>query len=140
MNANRAKKTGIELPTLLSTLWIFLSLNYILCDVLSNMEMEALNGLLIGNIGGIELTQGFILIAGISLEIPFLMVVLSRILPFKSNRMMNMIVPVLMIVYQLGSFAVGTDATLHYMFFSAVEILANLVILGLAIKWKPASL
>ena len=32
------------MPVLLSKLWMFLSLNYIFCDVLSNMEMAVLKG------------------------------------------------------------------------------------------------
>src|SRR5665647_420199 len=124
------------MPVLLSKLWVFLSLNYILCDLLSNMEMAVLKGLLAGNIAGIEMTQGFLLMAGISLEIPFLMVLLSTVLPFKANRMTNIAAAILMLVYQLGSFMVGSEATLHYMFFSGVEILGNAVILVLAVRWK----
>jgi len=124
------------IPVLLSKLWVFLSLNYILCDVLSNMEMAVLKGLFEGNIAGIEMTQGFLLIAGISLEIPFLMILLSTVLPYKANRITNIAAAILMIVYQLGSFMVGSEITLHYMFFSGVEILGNAVILVLALRWK----
>ena len=74
------------IPMLISKLWVFLSLNYILCDVLSNMEMAVLRGLFEGNIAGIEMTQGFLLIAGLSLEIPFIMVLLSAVLPYQANR------------------------------------------------------
>ncbi len=123
-------------PMLLSKLWVFLSLNYILCDLISNMEMSALRGLLDGKIAGIPMTQEFLLFAGISLEIPFLMVVLSAVLPYKVNRIINIGVGILMIIYQLGSFFVGSDATLHYMFFSGVEIIGNIVIVILAFRWK----
>lgn len=126
----------IQLPMLLSKLWIFLSLNYILSDLLSNMEMSVIRGLLEGNIGGIPMTQGFLLLAGISLEIPFIMVVLSVVLPYKMNRRINIGAATLMIIYQLASFFIGSDTTLHYIFFSAVEILGNFLILVLAIKWK----
>lgn len=126
----------IQVPLLLSYLWVFLSLNYILCDLLSNMEMAVLRGLFDGNIAGIPMTQGFLLLAGISLEIPFLMVVLSVVLPYKANRRINIGAAILMIMYQLTSFSVGSDITLHYLFFSVMEILGNIVILVLAVKWK----
>ena len=126
----------IQLPMLLSKLWIFLSLNYILSDLLSNMEMSVIRGLLEGNIGGIPMTQGFLLLAGISLEIPFIMVVLSVVLPYKMNRRINIGAATLMIIYQLASFFIGSDTTLHYIFFSAVEILGNFLILVLAVRWK----
>ena len=82
------------------------------------------------------MTQEFLLFAGISLEIPFLMVVLSVIVPYKANRIMNIGVGILMIIYQFGSFFMGSDATLHYIFFSGVEIIGNVVIVILAFRWK----
>ncbi len=121
---------------LLSKLWVFLSLNYIFCDVLSNMEMSVLQMLLKGNVGGIPMTEGMLLFAGISLEIPFLMVILTTVLPYKANRITNMSAAFLMIIYQFGSFFFGSDVTLHYTFFSAVEILGNLAVLILALRWK----
>ena len=130
------EKQSERMSMLLSKLWVFLSLNYILCDLLSNMEMSVIRGLFEGNIAGILMTEGFLLLAGISLEIPILMVVLSTILPYKANRIMNIGAGVLMIIYQLGSFFAGSDVTLHYMFFSAVEILGNAAIIVLALRWK----
>jgi len=130
------EKRNDRLPGLLSKLWVFLSLNYILCDLLSNMEMAVIRGLFEGNIAGVPMTQGFLLLAGISLEIPILMLVLSAILPYKANRIMNICAGTLMIIYQLGSFFVGSDITLHYMFFSIVEILGNASIIVLALRWK----
>lgn len=124
--------------TLISKLWVFLSLNYIFCDVISNMEMSVLQMLIKGNVGGVPMTEGMLLFAGISLEIPFLMVVLSVILPYKVNRITMMAAAILMIFYQLGSFFFGSDVTLHYMFFSAVEIIGNIAILVLALRWKQS--
>lgn len=126
----------IQMPMLLTKLWVFLSLNYILCDLLSNMEMAVIRGLFDGNIAGIPMTQGFLLLAGISLEIPFLMVVLSAVLPYMANRRINIGAAILMIMYQLTSFFVGSDITLHYIFFSVMEILGNILILVLAVRWK----
>ena len=132
------EKLSGKLPMLLSKLWVFLSLNYILSDLLSNMESSVLRGLLEGNIAGIPMTEGFLLLAGLSLEIPFLMVVLSVILPYKTNRIVNIGAAILMILYQAASFFVGSAITLNYIFFSAVEILGNIVILLLAVRWKRA--
>ena len=126
----------IQVPMLISRLWVFLSLNYILCDLLTMMDKAVIRGLFEGNIGGIPLTQGFVLFAGISLEIPFLMVVLSAVLTYKVNRRINIGAAILMVMYQLASFLVGSDITLHYIFFSVMEILGNIVILVLAVKWK----
>lgn len=138
MKSKNVLLTNLQDPMsmLMSKIWVFLSLNYILCDLLSNMEMSVLQMLLEGNIGGVAMTEGMLLFAGISLEIPFLMIILATILPYKTNRITNMIAALLMILYQLTSFLFGSDITLHYMFFSLVEILGNMVILVLAFRWK----
>ena len=121
--------------SMLSTLWVFLSVNYLFCDILSGMEQASVAGYLAGSLNGIEVTQSFLLAAGISLEIPFLMIVLSRVLGFRANKAANIAAASLMIVYQAGSFFVGSSS-LHYIFFSAVEIAGNLAILLYAISWK----
>lgn len=130
-NENTVK---LERKTLLSILWTFLSVNYIMCDVLSNMETPALQELMKGQIAGVNVTQEFLLFAAISLEIPFIMIVLSKVLPFKINKILNIAASALMIFYQLGSFFVGT-ASLHYIFFSAIEVAGNGIIFLMALKW-----
>jgi hypothetical protein len=102
-------------------------------------RMSVLQMLLEGNIGGIPMTEGMLLFAGICLEIPFLMVVLSAILPHKANRITTMAAATLMIIIQSGSFFFGSDVTLHYLFFSVVEILGNMTIFVLAFRWKKTS-
>lgn len=141
MNSNHStqqeeKKNQFGMPLLLSRLWVFLSLNYIFCDLLTMMDRNVIRGLMDGNIGGIPMTQEFLLLAGISLEIPFLMVVLSAILPYPPYRIVNIGAAALMILYQLISFFIGSEMTLHYGFFSMTEILGNAVIIILATRWK----
>ena len=123
-----------ERKTMLSILWIFLSVNYIMCDVFTSMEAPVLQQLIKGQVAGMNVTQELLLFAAISLEIPFIMIVLSRVLPFKTNKILNVAASVLMIVYQLGSFFVGT-ASLHYIFFSFIEVACNGIILLIALKW-----
>ncbi|OHD19657.1 MAG: hypothetical protein A2087_09845 [Spirochaetes bacterium GWD1_61_31] len=120
---------------MLSTLWVFLSVNYLFCDILSGMELASITAYLAGSIHGVAVTQAFLLFAGISLEIPFLMIVLSRVLGFRANKAANIIAASLMIVYQAGSFFIG-DSSLHYIFFSVVEIAGNLAIILYALAWK----
>jgi hypothetical protein len=48
--------TTPERRTLLSFLWIFLSVNYILCDVYTNMETAVLQQLIRGQVAGMEVT------------------------------------------------------------------------------------
>lgn len=120
---------------LLSKLWIFLTVNYIFCDVFSLYHSKFLNELLLGQVDGIEFTEPFLLNFAIIMEIPMLMIVLSVILKNKANRILNIIVGLLMIIIQIGSLATGTNS-LHYIFFSCIEICTLIIIIYLSWKWS----
>lgn len=122
--------------SLLSALWIFLAVNYIYCDHLGLMEPGNINDLLAGHIGSVQITQLFLLSAAIILEIPFIMIVLSRVLKYRVNRWVNIGVGVIMVIIQIGTMGVGTPPTLVYLFYSTIEIVCNLLIVWLAWKWR----
>lgn len=122
--------------SLLSALWIFLAANYIYCDHLSLLEPGAVNGLMAGQIGSIQITQGFLLSAALIIEIPILMIVLARVLKYRVNRWVNIIAGVLLVVIQVGSMGFGTPPTLVYLFYSVLEVVVNLLIVWLALKWR----
>ncbi len=66
---------------LLSTLWIFVTLNYLYCDLIGLMDSRLLNQYLTGNVEGLTINESFLLYAGILMEIPIAMVLLSKALP-----------------------------------------------------------
>lgn len=136
MNTSGNAIKRIDTKILLSTLWIFLAVNYIYRDILSNMEAGALQGYLAGNVGEITITQGFLLAGAIMMEIPFAMIVLSRVLKGAANRWANIIAGILMIVIEVGTMGIGTTPTLHYLFYSAIVIVCNLFIIWNAWKWR----
>jgi hypothetical protein len=140
MTTNRNFLKKIDPKVLASTLWIFLSANYIYRDVLSNMEPETVKGLLAGNVGGIPVTQGFLLMAAIMMELPFAMILLSRVLKGALNRWVNVVVAVLMMVIELGTMGIGTAPTMHYLFYTVIVIACNLSIIWCALKlYNPAT-
>jgi hypothetical protein len=123
-----------ETRDVLSTLWIFVTVNYIFCDVFSLHYAPMLERLLSGVAGDIEITQEFLLIFAVILELPMLMIVLSRYLKHAPNRILNIIVALFMTLIQSWSLTQGF--TLHYLFFSVIEISTTLLILFVAIQWK----
>ena len=131
-SVNTIKK--IDTKVLLSIMWIFLAVNYIYRDILSNMEAGTLQGYLAGNVGEIIITQGFLLVGALMMEIPFAMIILSRILKDRANRWANIIAGILLIVIEVGTMGLGTAPTLHYLFYSAIVIACNLFIIWYA--WK----
>ena len=101
-------------------------LNMLAADILSFM----LTGLQ-EEAGAMQVTQGFMLVAAILMEIPMAMIVLSRVLHYKANRWANIVAAVITIVFVIG----GGSATLHYLFIGGVEVLSMLLIIWLAYKW-----
>lgn len=125
---------NLESKTLFSTLWIFLAVNYIYRDILTGMEPGTLKGYLAGNIGDITITQGFLLIAALMMEVSFVMIILSRVLNGKANRLANIIAGILLVVIEIGTMGFGTAPTLHYLFYSVVVIICNAFIVWYAVK------
>lgn len=124
---------------ILQTLWIFVTLNYIFCDVFTLMYHEDLKQILKGNIGGMEISQSFLLTFAILMEIPMVMIVLSRILEYKLNRLTNIFAGSILTIVQAGSLFADSN-TLHYIFFSVIEITATLFIVGYAWKWNRSDI
>ena len=121
----------------LSILWIFVTLNYLYCDIMTLMNPDILNKFLSGNVDGMKLTPMFFLGAAILMEIPMSMVLLSRILKPGINRWANIIAGTIMTVVQAGSLFVGSGIPkLFYVFFSIIEISCTLFIVIYAIRWK----
>jgi MFS family permease len=116
---------------LLSTLWLFATLNYLYCDVVTLMDP-------VKHTGSIQLTPGFLLGASILVEIPIAMVLLSRIVPYQANRWLNIIAGTFMTVVQIATLFVGTP-TLYYLFFSVIEIATTAFIVWYAWRWRNPS-
>lgn len=121
---------------ILSTLWVFLAVNYIFCDVLSNMEPGVIKELITGTLGSIQVTQVFLLTSAIMMEIPFAMIVLARVLKYRASRWANIIAGAIMAAVQVGTMGMGTPPTLHYLFYSAMEIACALFVVWYAWTWR----
>jgi len=116
----------------LSTLWIFATLNYLYCDVVTLMDRA--KEFAAGSVGAIHITQGFLLGAAVLVEIPISMVLLSRVLPDRANRLANIVAGITMTVVQLLTLVVTTP-TPYYAFFSVLEIACTVGIVWYAARW-----
>ncbi len=121
---------------LLSVLWIFLSVNYIYCDIFSLHHAETLKGFIAGEIGGMKLTEEFLLSFAFIMQIPMAMIVLSRVLVFRINKYLNIVAA--LITGSIQSYTLYMGGTLHYVFFSIIEISTAILILYLAVTWHEA--
>ena len=79
-------------------------------------------------------TEALMLVAAIFVEIPVMMIFLSRVLKYRANRLANIIAGVITILFVVG----GGSLTLHYLFIAAVEVICMLLIIWYAWRWQPA--
>lgn len=129
-----AERSQRHKKMMLSTLWIFVTLNYLYCDVLGLTDHEQLKQYLTGTVNGLDMTQGFLLGAAILMEIPIAMVLLARVLRYRANRWANVVAGALMTAVQVVTLFVGS-ATVYYVFFSVVEIATTAFIAWYAWTW-----
>ena len=132
--------TALDRKILLSTLWVFAMFNYLYCDVAQGMDANFLKQYISGTVNGMQFTEATLLAAGILMEIPIIMVLLSRVLKYKPNRWVNIIAGTIMTIVQaLTLFA--AKPTLYYAFFSIIEIASTTLIVWFAARWrKPEGL
>lgn len=129
------KTTKIDMKVKLSALWTFAILNYLYCDILGLMDSQLLKQFMTGNVGGLQVTQEFLLGASILMEIPIAMVLLSRILNYGVNRWANIATGIIMTAVQFSSLFFGSPPTNYYFFFSTVEITSTALIVWYAWNW-----
>ncbi len=140
MNLNNKTAEMKERKVILSTLWIFVLFNYLYCDVMTLMDPVQLKQIITGTTGVIQMNEKLLLGAAILMEIPILMVLLSRILNYKANRIANMIAGIIMTSVQIASLFAGTPS-LYYIFCSIIEIACTSFIVWYAWKWtKPVDI
>ena len=124
----------ITIKDKLFTLWIFVTVNYIFCDIFTLFYSENLKQLMSGAMGGMDITETFLFAFSVIMELPMLMIVLSRLLPYKFNRLANIAVGIFMTLVQTAT--LFGDNMLHYVFFSIIEITTTIIIVWIAIRWK----
>lgn len=116
-----------DMKVKLSTLWIFVMFNMAFADIVGFINPGTLEEIMTST----DITQGFLLVAAILLEIPIAMIVLSRLLRYKANRWANIIAGVITILWVIG----GGNTSLSYIFFASIEVLCMSLIIWYAWKW-----
>jgi hypothetical protein len=113
----------------LSALWIVLIINMIYNDIFS-IIVEVVNK------GGFQDIPGEVktvmAIAAIVTNLPIMMVFFSRVLKYKINRLLNIIVGIFTIIYIWG----GMSAHPHYIIVASIETVLALAIIRIAWQWK----
>jgi hypothetical protein len=120
----------------LSILWVFVTVNYIYCDVIALMDHDYLRQVLAGAVGGMDMTPGFLLGASVLMEIPMAMILLSWVLRPRPNRIANLVAGSVMTLVQVGTLFAGNGNTASYLLFSVVEIGTTAFVVWYAWTWR----
>lgn len=113
---------------LLSLLWVTILFLMVFADVFSIIiEME------IGGTMEIPMdVKTAMAMAAIVTSIPISMIVLSYVLPYKTNRVVTILVAAFTIVYVVG----GGSTAAHYLILAGVEVVLLMLIIRIASTWK----
>lgn len=120
--------------SLLSTLWIFVTLNYLYCDLMGLMDSHLLKQYLTGHVEGMTIDEDFLFYAAILMELPISMVLLSRVLIKKTNCWLNIIAGTIKTLVMVVTLFIGS-VTNYYLFFASIEIATTIYIIWYAFQW-----
>ena len=122
----------------LSALWAATMLLFIYADIQGLLlQPGSLERIQAGEIGGFEITQGWLFGVAVLMTIPALMVALSYLLPTGSARWLNVIVGVVYTLVTLGAVLMPDESGVwaFYVFYSAIEVILTVSITVLAWRW-----
>jgi hypothetical protein len=119
----------------LSLLWLFVLLNYLYADVIALWDIVG-----VGHV--FKLLPGLLMGSAVLMEIPIAMILACRLLPFRANRLANIIAAgVLTLINGFVTFVaplVGLGrppAFAEYLFFATIETVCTSVIIWQAWTW-----
>jgi len=120
----------------LSVLWIFVLLNYLYADVVALWDIAGMGH-------AFKLFPGLLMGSAVLMEIPIAMILASRLLQFRANRLANIIAAgVLTLINGFATFVAPLlglgrpPAFAEYLFFATIETVCTLVIIWQAWTWS----
>ena len=122
----------------LSLFWIFVLLNYLYADVVALFAIVDSPNLA----DAPHLPPWALLGSAVLMEIPIAMIVASRLLPFRANRLANIIAGAILtlvngfLTFVPPLFGARTPALPEYLFFATIETVCTSVIVWQAWNWS----
>ena len=124
----------------LSLFWIFALLNYLYADVLALWDI--VGSLNVAGAPHPHLPPWALMGSAVLMEIPIAMIVASRLLPFRANRLANIIAGTFLtlvngvLTYVPPLFGAYTPALPEYLFFATIETVCTSIIVWQAWNWS----
>jgi hypothetical protein len=124
----------------LSLLWLFALLNYLYADLIALFAIVGSPNLSEAP----HLPRWALMGSAVLMEIPIAMIVACRFLPFRANRLANLIAGGLLTLINAGLTFVpplvgaSTPALPEYLFFATIETVCTSIIIWQAWRWSEA--
>lgn len=113
--------------------------NMIYADILAFISAFITPGvideLMRGYSGTVKLSQELLLVSAVLIELPIIMIVLAKMLPYKINRLSNIFVALVTITFVGG----GIETDPFFLFMASIEIIVMIYIIWTALNWKQQS-
>jgi hypothetical protein len=128
--------TPLDRRVVLSGFWVSTLFVFAYVDIFGFWRADVIRGALQGEVPGPGFTigQGFLVLTTLYVLVPSLMVVGSLVLPWRVNRIANLVLPLAYVVTVVASM-VG-ESWLYYQLGSVVEIALLLSIAWTARRWR----
>ncbi|MEM9908463.1 MAG: DUF6326 family protein [Cyanobacteria bacterium P01_D01_bin.44] len=123
---------AMEMKAKLSNLWIFYLFNVVFRDIHEFVEPGFIEQVMTGTFNGIQITENLLLFGGFVASVPISMVLLSRLLPYGTNRWANIVAALMTLAFEINNGTTDLDDTLHMI----LKIAALLFIIWSAWRWQ----
>jgi hypothetical protein len=132
----RAADAPLDRRIVLSGLWVSMLFVFAYVDIFGFWRDDVIRGALAGTVPGVGFTIGqpFLALTTLYVLVPILMVVGSLVLPWRANRIANIVLPLVYAVTVVASM-VG-ETWVYYLVGSVVEIVLLLTIAWTARRWR----
>ena len=134
---NRLEDGKINVKLKLSVLWLFGEVTLLTFLVLELLEQGVLQGIIAGDMKGLQLGPETLLFYAVSLLIPLVMAFLSLTLNDSVNRWVNIILGIVFAgLYLSDLIAHLIDPYAHAILMGTAAVVAQILIVWYAWKWK----
>jgi hypothetical protein len=132
------QEVDVDIKERLSLLWLFALLNYLYADVVALFAVVGSPNLA----DAPHMPRWALMGAAVLMEIPIAMIVACRFLPFRANRLANIIAGIFLTLINAGLtylpplFGERTPALPEYLFFATIETVCTSMIVWQAWTWS----
>lgn len=126
----------INVKIKLSALWAALMFCFAYADIIAHMRSDIVEGILAGELEGIQITQEALIGSAVLMVIPIVMIFISLMLNAKVNRWLNIVLGAIYAGINLTTMLMAGGGWVYYYIFAVFEVVISVLIVWVAWKWK----